>query len=73
MNRSGKTIFTAPKPIDLSTVQRQGYTSLDSELQDDEATPDDARELVFEAEEEETVQGNSLPRSSQDEDLWSRL
>ncbi|EIW87056.1 hypothetical protein CONPUDRAFT_116090 [Coniophora puteana RWD-64-598 SS2] len=36
MRQSGQSIFSRPKPIDISAVRRAGYSSLDLDLEDEE-------------------------------------
>lgn len=34
-DRSGQSIFSRPKPIDLSAARQAGYTSLDFDIEDE--------------------------------------
>lgn len=51
-DRSGQSIFTRPKPIDLSAARRQGYTlDIDMEDEDEElGRPLIRSDVVFDAE-----------------------
>ncbi|KAG0707508.1 hypothetical protein DFH29DRAFT_796588 [Suillus ampliporus] len=88
MRQSGQSIFSRPKPIDISAVRRAGYTSLDIDLEDDDQDEDDpelGRPLVQDAvlfdaqDEEEPTRMSDMPRAAQavhdrdDEDVWAEL
>ncbi|KAG2155607.1 hypothetical protein DEU56DRAFT_315343 [Suillus clintonianus] len=88
MRQSGQSIFSRPKPIDISAVRRAGYTSLDLDLEDDNEYDDDpelGRPLVqdvvlFDAQDEEQpARMSDMPRAAQavydrdDEDVWAEL
>lgn len=48
-DRSGQSIFTRPRPIDLTAARRAGYSSLDLDLDEEEEDGG----VVFDATEEE--------------------
>ncbi|KAG1754841.1 uncharacterized protein EDB91DRAFT_1095825 [Suillus paluster] len=86
MRQSGQSIFSRPKPIDISAVRRAGYTSLDFDLEDEEENdPELGRPLVQDAvifdapDEEEPARMSDMPRAVQavhdrdDEDVWAEL
>lgn len=50
MHRSGQSIFTRPRPIDLSAARRAGYSNLDLDLDGDY---EDDGGVVFDVTEEE--------------------
>lgn len=87
MRQSGQSIFSRPKPIDITAIRRAGYTSLDYDLEDD--NPDDDPELgrplvqdavLFDAQDDEQpTRMSDMPRAAQavhdrdDEDVWAEL
>jgi hypothetical protein len=81
MVRSGQSIFSRPKPIDLSSAQRAGYT-LDIDIEDDDdEDPELGRPLIrdpviFDAEESPANAPTPKPRTIEErdeEDLWAEL
>lgn len=49
VHRSGQSIFTRPRPIDLSAARRAGYSSLDLDFDgddDDDDSGEEARGVV---------------------------
>lgn len=44
-SRSGQSIFSAPKPIDLNAARRAGY-SLDIDMEDEEADLESGQSLL---------------------------
>jgi len=47
MRQSGQSIFSRPKPIDLSAARRAGYTSLDLDIEDEAESHDElSRPLI---------------------------
>ena len=87
--RSGQSIFSRPKPIDLSSSRRRPYT-LDIDMEDDEAPDDLNRPLirntvVFDANGDDPAATPSrgrmsdMPRAAQavrdrdTEDVWAEL
>jgi hypothetical protein len=42
MRQSGQSIFTRPRPIDLTAARRAGYSSLDLDLEDEEDESEDS-------------------------------
>lgn len=87
MRQSGQSIFSRPKPIDISAIRRAGYTSLDYDLEDDnqDDDPELGRPLVqdavlFDAQDDERpARVSDMPRAAQalhdrdDEDVWAEL
>ncbi|KAH7909785.1 hypothetical protein BJ138DRAFT_1136404 [Hygrophoropsis aurantiaca] len=85
MRQSGQSIFSRPKPIDISAVRRAGYTSLDIDLEDDEEDPELGRPLVqnpvlFDAQgDDRPSRMSDMPHAVQatyqrdDEDIWAEL
>ncbi|EGO05321.1 hypothetical protein SERLA73DRAFT_149487 [Serpula lacrymans var. lacrymans S7.3] len=89
MRQSGQSIFTRPKPIDISAVRRAGYNSLDIDLEDEELDAELGRPLVrdtvvFDAQDEHGLTPHSapmtdMPRAAQalddrdEEDVWAEL
>ncbi|KAG1783487.1 hypothetical protein EV702DRAFT_1040059 [Suillus placidus] len=87
MRQSGQSIFSRPKPIDISAIRRAGYTSLDYDLEDDnqDDDPELGRPLVqdtvlFDAQDDEQpARMSDMPRAAQavhdrdDEDVWAEL
>ncbi|KAG2118058.1 uncharacterized protein F5147DRAFT_669621 [Suillus discolor] len=87
MRQSGQSIFSRPKPIDISAIRRAGYSSLDYDLEDDDQDddPELGRPLVqdavlFDAQDDEQLTRTSdMPRAAQavherdDEDVWAEL
>ncbi|KIL00970.1 hypothetical protein PAXRUDRAFT_820973 [Paxillus rubicundulus Ve08.2h10] len=85
MRQSGQSIFSRPKPIDISAVRRAGYTSLDLDLEDEDEDPELGRPLVrgpvlFDAQDDERPSRMSdMPRAAQavyerdEEDVWAEL
>ncbi|KAF9245763.1 hypothetical protein BU15DRAFT_85457 [Melanogaster broomeanus] len=84
MRQSGQSIFSRPKPIDISAVRRAGYNSLDLDLEDDDEDPELGRPLVegavlFDIQEDEGP--GRIPPAVQleaayerdDEDVWAAL
>lgn len=86
-SRSGQSIFSRPKPIDLSAPRRGGYT-LDIDMEDEEESDELGRPLirnsvVFDAGEERTPEPrramSDMPRAAQavqerdTEDVWAEL
>lgn len=61
--RSGQSIFTQPKPIDLSAARRAGYNSLDLDLEyDDEDDAERAQHpVLFDAVEPHSPPGEDVP------------
>lgn len=47
--RSGQSIFTQPKPIDLSAARRAGYNSLDLDLEYDDDAERTRNPVLFDA------------------------
>jgi hypothetical protein len=46
-DRSGQSIFSRPKPIDLSAARQAGYTNLDFDIEDEaESHPELSRPLI---------------------------
>ena len=84
-NRSGQSIFTRPKPIDLSAARRQGYTlDIDMEDEDEElGRPLIRSDVVFDAADPpaRTTRApmSDMPRAAQAvqdrdmEDVWAEL
>jgi len=87
MRQSGQSIFSRPKPIDLSNPRRRGYT-LDIDMEDEEEREELGRPLirnpvVFDAVEEQQAQTRApmsdMPRAAQavqerdTEDVWAEL
>ncbi|KAI0931693.1 hypothetical protein AcW1_000974 [Taiwanofungus camphoratus] len=87
MRQSGQSIFSRPKPIDLSAPRRGGYT-LDIDMEDEEESDELGRPLirnsvVFDAGEERTPEPrramSDMPRAAQavqerdTEDVWAEL
>ena len=83
LNRSGQSIFSRPKPIDLS---RRSAHALDIDMEDDEGgelgQPLIHDDLVFDAGEEQTAPAGALsdmPRAVQAvqerdaEDVWAEI
>jgi len=72
MRRSGRSIFTAPKPIDLSSTQRGEYSPLDIDLPggEDEINPwrdeESESEVVFDVDDLEAAGRNGSPFGYQD-------
>lgn len=74
-HRSGQSIFTRPRPIDLSAARRAGYSSLDLDLDaedDNEEEAEDARRpltpnaVVFDADHHgEDVPFSDMPHVAQ--------
>ncbi|KAI6112517.1 hypothetical protein EDD16DRAFT_1170495 [Pisolithus croceorrhizus] len=87
MRQSGQSIFSRPKPIDITAVRRAGYTELDLGLEDEDEDPELGRPLVrdstlFDAEGEEGEERSrisAMPRAAQaiDErdavDVWAEI
>ncbi|KAG6332593.1 hypothetical protein ID866_6499 [Astraeus odoratus] len=86
MRQSGQSIFSRPKPIDITTVRRAGYTDLDLDLEDEDEDAELGRPLVqdsplFDAqgEEERRARMTSMPRAAQGildrdtEDVWAEI
>ncbi|KAF8844104.1 hypothetical protein BDN67DRAFT_963191 [Paxillus ammoniavirescens] len=87
MRQSGQSIFSRPKPIDISAVRRAGYTSLDLDLEDEDEDEDAelGRPLVqgpvlFDAQDDERPSRmTDMPRAVQaiyerdEEDVWAEL
>ncbi|KAH7886143.1 hypothetical protein F5I97DRAFT_1829979 [Phlebopus sp. FC_14] len=85
MRQSGQSIFSRPKPIDISAVRRAGYTSLDLDLEDEDEDAELGRPLVqdsvlFDARDEGRPRGvTDMPRAVQAvrdrdaEDVWAEL
>jgi len=86
MRQSGQSIFSQPKPIDLSAARRSGYT-LDIDMEDDEREGELGRPLIhdsvlFDAEADRRAARaplSSMPRAEQaaqdrdDDDVWAEL
>ncbi|TBU49900.1 hypothetical protein BD309DRAFT_946468 [Dichomitus squalens] len=85
MRQSGQSIFTRPKPIDLSAPRRGGFT-MDIDMEDEEDAGELARPLirsdvVFDAGEEHPQRApmSDMPRAVQaaqerdEEDVWASL
>lgn len=86
-DRSGQSIFSRPKPIDISAIRRAGYSSLDYDLEDDnqDDDPELGRPLVQDAvlfdaqDDEQPTRMSDMPRAAQavherdDEDVWAEL
>ncbi|RDB29353.1 hypothetical protein Hypma_015769 [Hypsizygus marmoreus] len=89
MRQSGQSIFSQPKPIDISTARRAGFMDLDIDSDDDN---DDASRplvynpVVFDATADESPAANpprdaftDMPRAVEaardrdEEDVWARL
>ncbi|KAF7979404.1 hypothetical protein HWV62_42516 [Athelia sp. TMB] len=80
MRQSGQSIFTQPKPIDLSAARRAGYNSLDLDLEYDEDDVERARgPILFDAQLEthlppgEDVPFTDVPTSrhvADDSEVW---
>ncbi|KAG1757135.1 hypothetical protein EDB19DRAFT_1890950 [Suillus lakei] len=84
MRQSGQSIFSRPKPIDISAIRRAGYTSLDYDLEDDneDDDPELGRPLVQDAvlfdaqDDEQPASMSDVPRAAHDrddEDVWAEL
>ncbi|KAH0837998.1 hypothetical protein J3R83DRAFT_6236 [Lanmaoa asiatica] len=87
MRQSGQSIFSRPKPIDISTIRRAGYRSLDLDLddEDEDADAELGQPLVGEPvlfDEQEDAQPrkmSDMPRAAQairerdEEDVWAEL
>ncbi|KAG2156664.1 uncharacterized protein EDB93DRAFT_1247366 [Suillus bovinus] len=87
MRQSGQSIFSRPKPIDISAIRRAGYSSLDYDLEEDyqDDDPELGRPLVqdavlFDAQDDEPpAHMSDMPRAAQavhdrdDEDVWAEL
>ncbi|KAG6380854.1 hypothetical protein JVT61DRAFT_5241 [Boletus reticuloceps] len=85
LRQSGQSIFSRPKPIDISAIRRSGYRNLDLDLEDDDEDPELGRPLVgdpvlFDAQ-EDTQPGtmSDMPRAVQaaherdQQDVWAEL
>ncbi|PIL31803.1 hypothetical protein GSI_06507 [Ganoderma sinense ZZ0214-1] len=85
MRQSGQSIFTRPKPIDLSAARRRGFT-MDIDMEDEEDAGELARplirsDIVFDAGEERPQRApmTDMPRAVQaaherdEEDMWASL
>lgn len=83
--RSGQSIFTRPKPIDLNAARRRAFT-MDIDMEDEEDAAELARPLmrsdvVFDAVEErpQRTAVTDMPRAVQaaqerdEEDMWASL
>lgn len=60
MCRSGQSIFSRPKPIDISAVRRGGYRNLDLDIEDEDEDVEAGRALFEDtrlSEEEEQEEG----------------
>ncbi|KAG2062319.1 hypothetical protein BDR06DRAFT_946461 [Suillus hirtellus] len=87
MRQSGQSIFSRPKPIDISAIRRAGYSSLDYDLEDDnqDDDPELGRPLVQDAvlfdaqDDEQPARMSDMPRAAQavherdGEDVWAEL
>lgn len=87
MRQSGQSIFSRPKPIDISAIRRAGYTSLDYDLEDENEVddPELGRPLVQDAvlfdaqDDEQPARMSDMPRAAQavhdrdEEDVWAEL
>ncbi|KIJ66320.1 hypothetical protein HYDPIDRAFT_109320 [Hydnomerulius pinastri MD-312] len=85
MRQSGQSIFSRPKPIDISAVRRAGYTSLDLDLEDEDEDAELGRPLVqdpvlFDAPDDERPgMMTDMSRAAQAvrerdmEDVWAEL
>jgi len=86
IRRSGQSIFSRPKPIDITAVRRAGYTDLDLDLEDEDEDAELGRPLmqdsvVFDAqgEEERRAGMTNMPRAAQAilerdaEDVWAEI
>ncbi|KIK39739.1 hypothetical protein CY34DRAFT_807916 [Suillus luteus UH-Slu-Lm8-n1] len=87
MRQSGQSIFSRPKPIDISAIRRAGYTSLDYDLEDEnqDDDPELGRPLVQDAvlfdaqDDEQPARMSDMPRAAQavhdrdEEDVWAEL
>ncbi|KAI9570234.1 hypothetical protein HD554DRAFT_2204052 [Boletus coccyginus] len=84
MRQSGQSIFSRPKPIDISAIRRAGYRSLDLDLEDEDEDPELGQPLVdeplFDAQEDTQPRRMSdMPRAAQairerdQEDVWAEL
>ncbi|KAI0778341.1 hypothetical protein BD413DRAFT_601122 [Trametes elegans] len=83
MRQSGQSIFTRPKPIDLSAARRQGYTlDIDMEDEDEElGRPLIRSDVVFDASDDQAPRAplSEMPRAVQaaqerdTEDMWAEL
>ncbi|KAF8445563.1 hypothetical protein L210DRAFT_3722995 [Boletus edulis BED1] len=85
LRQSGQSIFSRPKPIDISAIRRSGYRNLDLDLEDDDEDPELGRPLVgdpvlFDAQEDTQPRTMSdMPRAVQatherdQEDVWAEL
>ena len=80
MFRSGQSIFSRPKPIDISTARRVRFIDLEIEREDD--SDDEARPLVrnpvlFDAGREEAQKPlTEMPRAGgprDAEDVWAEI
>lgn len=84
-DRSGQSIFSRPKPIDISAIRRAGYTSLDFDLENEDEDPELGRPLVQDPvlfdvrDEEQPTRMSDMPLATQalhdrdDEDVWAEL
>ncbi|KAF8560006.1 hypothetical protein OG21DRAFT_15251 [Imleria badia] len=87
MRQSGQSIFSRPKPIDISGVRRAGYRNLDLDLEDEDEDEDPelgqplvGDPVLFDAEENTQPRGMSdMPLAAQavrerdQEDVWAEL
>jgi hypothetical protein len=85
MRQSGQSIFSRPKPIDISAIRRAGYRNLDLDLEDEDEDAELGQPLVdeqvlFDAQ-ENTQPGrmSDMPRAVQaarerdQQDVWAEL
>ncbi|KAI0785011.1 hypothetical protein C8Q75DRAFT_809555 [Abortiporus biennis] len=79
MRQSGQSIFSRPKPIDLSAAGRQGIT-LDIDMDAEDESDELGRPLIFDANEERrTATTTPMPRLAQaieerdTQDVWAEL
>ncbi|KZP25439.1 hypothetical protein FIBSPDRAFT_855995 [Athelia psychrophila] len=78
MRQSGQSIFTQPKPIDLSAARRAGYNSLDLDLEYDDDAERAQHPVLFDAVQPHSPPGEDVPftdvpmsRNGGDEaDVW---
>jgi hypothetical protein len=80
--RSGQSIFSRPKPIDISTARRGRFIDLEIEREDDDSDDEAARPLVrnpvlFDAGREEVRKPfTEMPRAAgprDAEDVWAEI
>ncbi|KAG9314029.1 hypothetical protein JVU11DRAFT_4807 [Chiua virens] len=85
MRQSGQSIFSRPKPIDISSVRRAGYRNLDLDLEDEDEDPELDEPLIgdpvlFDAQDDARPgRMSDMPRAAQaiherdEQDVWAEL